>query len=141
MRPTKPALLDTGVIVALLDRSERHHAGCVATMEGFERPLVTCEAVIAESCYLLRGLSGAAEMVLQNVERGVFQIPFQLTRSAAPVRSIMRKYRDVPADFADACLIHLAEELNTGDILTLDGDFQLYRWHRNRPFSLLVALH
>jgi len=137
--PMKPTLLDTGVIVALLDRSERHHARCVATMEGFERPLVTCEAVIAESCYMLRGLPGAPETVLQNVERGVFQIPFQLSRSAAPVRSIMRKYRDLPADFADACLIHLAEELDTGDILTLDGDFQLYRWRRNRPFCFLLA--
>ena len=136
----KPVLVDTGVIVALLDRSERHHARCVTLMEGLERPLVTCEAVIAESCYLLRRFPGAPETVLQNVERGVFQIPFQLSRSAAPVRSIMRKYRDLPADFADACLIHLAEELNTGDILTLDGDFQLYRWRRNRPFHLLVTL-
>ena len=140
MRLIKPALVDTGVIVALLDRSETRHARCVTVMEGFERPLVTCEAVIAESCYLLRGLSGAPETVLKNVERGVFQIPFQLSRSAAPVRSIMRKYRDLPADFADACLIHLAEELNTGDILTLDRDFELYRWRRNRPFHLLVTL-
>lgn len=136
----KPVLIDTGVIVALLDRSERRHAQCVTIMEGLEQPLVTCEAVIAESSYLLRGLPGAPETVLQNVERGVFQIPFQLSRSAAPVRSIMRKYRDLPADFADACLIHLAEELSTGDILTLDGNFQLYRWRRNRPFHLLVPL-
>jgi predicted nucleic acid-binding protein len=105
-----------------------------------QRLLVTCEAVIAESCYLLRGFPGAPATVLANVERGVFQIPFQLSRSTAPVRSIMRKHRDLPADFAEACLIHLAEELNTGDILTLDGDFQLYRWRRNRPFHLLVTL-
>ena len=136
----KPVLVDTGVIVALLDRSEKRHARCVTVLEGLERPLVTCEAVIAESCYLLRGLPGASETVLQNVERGVFQIPFQLSRSAAPVRTIMRKYRDLPADFADACLIHLAEELNTEDILTLDGDFQLYRWRRNCPFHLLITL-
>jgi predicted nucleic acid-binding protein len=109
-------------------------------MDGLERPMVTCEAVIAESCYLLRGLPGAPETVLQNVERGVFQIPFQLSRSAVPVRSIMRKYRDLPSDFADACLIHLADELNTEDILTLDGDFKFYRWRRNRTFRLLVTL-
>jgi predicted nucleic acid-binding protein len=132
-------LLDTGVIVALLDRSETHHAQCVTVMEGLERPLVTCEAVIAESCYLLRGVPGAAETILENVARGVFQIPFQLSRSAAPVRAIMRKYRDLRVDFADACLIHLADELNAGDILTLDRDFGLYRWRRYRPFSLLVV--
>ena len=52
----------------------------------------------------------------------------------------MRKYRDVPADFADACLIHLADQLNAEDILTLDGDFKLYRWRRNRRFNLLTPL-
>jgi uncharacterized protein len=136
----KPVLVDTGVIVALLDRNERYHAACSATMRGLERPLVTCEAVIAESCYLLRGLSGAAETVLENVVRGVFQVPFQLSRSAAAVRFTLRKYRDLSADFADACLIQLAEELNTGDILTLDSDFRTYRWRRNRAFNLLVPL-
>ncbi len=136
----KPVLLDTGVIVALLDRSERHHAQCVAVIQELERALVTCEAVIAASCYLLRRLAGAAETVLENVERGVFQVPFQLSHSAASVRGILRKYRDVPADFADACLIHLADQLNTGDILTLDRDFESYRWRKNRPFRSLVDL-
>jgi len=136
----KPVLVDTGVIVALLDRSERHHARCVTVMEGLERPLVTCEPVIAESCYLLRGLPGATDTILENVERGVFQIPFQLSRAASPVRSILHKYRDLAPDLADACLVQLAEELDTADILTLDRDFELYRWRRNRPFHLLVPL-
>ena len=122
----KPTLLDTGAIVALLDRGERHHAQCTAAIAELEQPFVTCEAVVAESCYLLQRLPGAAETVLENVARGVFRIPFQLSRSAGPVRSIMHKYRDLPADFADACLIHLADELDTGEILTLDRDFELY---------------
>jgi uncharacterized protein len=136
----RPVLLDTGAIVALLDRSERHHTRCVKVIDDLERPLVTCEAVIAESCYLVRRLPGAAGTILENVERGVFQIPFQLSLSAAPVRNIMRKYRDLPVDLADACLIHLADELNTGEILTLDRDFESYRWSRIRPFRLLVEL-
>jgi len=136
----KPTLLDSGVIVGLLDRSEAHHTRCVKALEGLEGPLVTCEAVIAESCYLLRELPGAVEAVLENVERGIFQIPFQLSRSATPVRTLMRKYRDLPVDLADACLVQLADELNTGDILTLDRDFESYRWRRTRPFHLLVAL-
>ena len=136
----KPVLLDTGVIVALFDRSEHHHAQCAAVVEQLERPLVTCEAVVTESCYLLRGLSGAAETVLENVERGVFLVPFQLSQAASAVRSLLRKYRNIPADLADACLIHLADQLNTGDILTLDGDFRSYRWRTTRPFHLLVDL-
>lgn len=136
----KPVLLDTGVVVALLDRSERHHLRCAGVVTKLGRPLVTCEAVIAESCYLLRRLSGAAEVVLENVARGVFLIPFQLSRAATPARSILRKYSDQPADFADACLIHLADELNTGEILTLDRDFAHYRWRRTRSFNLLIEL-
>jgi predicted nucleic acid-binding protein len=136
----KPVLLDTGVIVALLNRSEKHHAQCVSAIQKLDQPLVTCEAVIAESCYLLRELTGAPEAILENIEQGVFQLPFQLSQSANLVRSIMRKYRDLPADFADACLIHLAEILDTGRILTLDSDFLSYRWRRTRHFELIIQM-
>jgi len=136
----KSVLLDTGVIVALLDRSEQHHARCVEALETLDQPLATCEAVIAESCYLLRGIAGAPETVLANVEQGIFQIPLQLNRTAASIRAILRKYRDVPADLADACLVHLADELETGEILTLDSDFARYRWRRNRAFQMLIPL-
>ena len=133
----KPVLLDTGVIVALLDRSERLHATCAKAVQETEAPLVTCEAVIAESCYLLRNLAGAAEAVIENVAAGIFQIPFQLSHEAASVRQVLRKYRDRQIDLADACLIRLADEFGTADILTLDGDFAVYRWGRNKAFRML----
>jgi len=126
------------VIVALLDRSEANHSRCVQTIKELTQPLVTCEAVIAESCYLLRDLPGAAEAVLENVEKGTFQIPFDVFRPAAPVRRLLRKYRDQRIDFADACLIRLAEELDTDEILTLNSEFTIYRWKKNKPFKLLV---
>jgi predicted nucleic acid-binding protein len=134
----KPVLLDTGVVVALLDRRERYHARCVDLVESLERPLVTCEAVIVESCYLLRALPGASEAVIQNVEQGMIQIPFQLSQSAAAVGMLLKKYRDLPTSLADICLIYLADQFNTGDILTLDRDFLTYRWRRNRPFRLVI---
>jgi len=52
----------------------------------------------------------------------------------------MKKYSDTPCDFADACLIAMASEFDTGDILTLDSDFRHYRWRRNRRFNLLIPL-
>jgi predicted nucleic acid-binding protein len=136
----KPVLLDTGVIVALLDRSERRHRACADFIESLAAPLVTCEAVVAESCYLLRKLPGAAEAILENVATGVFQIPFHLSRSAPQIQRVFRKYRDREVDLADACLIHLAGELPSGEILTLDRDFQVYRWGANKPFRLLIPL-
>jgi uncharacterized protein len=133
----KPVLLDTGVIVALLDRSERLHERCAEAVQEIEAPLVTCEAVIAESCYLLRNLAGASEAVIENVATGIFQIPFQLSQEAAGVKQVLRKYRDRRMDLADACLIRLADEFGSGDILTLDGDFSIYRWGRNKAFRMM----
>ncbi len=135
-----PLLLDTSVIVAWLDRRDRNHRRCVAVVAGLNSPLVTCEAVIVESCYLLESVFGAKEDILANVANGIFQIPFQLARCAAQIQRILQKYHDTPADFADACLIHMADELDTGDILTLDSDFKHYRWRRNRTFRLLIPL-
>jgi uncharacterized protein len=133
----KPVLLDTGVIVALLDRSERLHDACAEVVREIEAPLITCEAVIAESCYLLRNLAGTSEAIIENVAAGIFQIPFQLSREAAGVKQVLRKYRDRRIDLADACLIRLADEFGTADILTLDNDFAVYRWGRNRAFRML----
>ncbi len=135
----KSVLLDTGCVVALLDRSERNHRRCVETVAEVDAPLVTCEAVIAETCYLLRGVRGAADAVLENVEQGTFEIPFRLDRSTAAIRTLLRRYASVPMDFADACLVHMADELNTGRILTLDDDFAIYRWRRSRVFERLLA--
>jgi predicted nucleic acid-binding protein len=83
------------------------------------------------------GYAGAAEAVLENVRTGVFQIPFRLQDAAPELQRIFRKYRDCEVDLADACLIHLASALRTGGILTLDRNFEIYRWGRNHPFRLL----
>jgi uncharacterized protein len=103
-------------------------------------PLITCEAVIMESCYLLRHLEGANQAILEDVRQGVYQIPHVLASRASDVARLLKKYADVPMDLADACLVDLATQLGTGRILTLDSDFRFYRWGRNRPFDLLINL-
>ena len=135
-----PVLLDTGPIVALLDRSERYHQQCVEAVSSLRDPLVTCEAVLSEACYLVRNLRGAAADILNDVHRGLYLVPYSLTDRASRVRKLMIKYADVPMGFADACLVDLASELQTGRILTLDEDFQFYRWSRNRPFEMVLNL-
>ncbi|MGB8261985.1 MAG: PIN domain-containing protein [Terracidiphilus sp.] len=136
----EPILIDTGVLFALLDKDESRHEECVRALQGIYRPIVTCEAVISESCYLLRRKPQAIQALLTNVASGLFGIPFQISRSAPQVQALLEKYRDTPADYADTCLIAMADELGTGDILTLDSDFAHYRWRRNRRFNLLIPL-
>lgn len=134
-----PVLLDTGFIVALLDRSERHHKECVAVIAEIEAPLLTCEAVVAEACYLLREIKNAADAVLKNVETGTFLVPYRVAGKTAALRRLLKKYADVPMDFADACLVDMADEYQTGRILTLDRDFPIYRWGKNHPFDLVLG--
>lgn len=135
-----PVLVDTSYLVALYDTSDYDHTRCLRAYESLHQSQVTCEAVITESIYMLRFASGAAEALLASVECGALEISFKLTETAGVISSIMHKYRDIPADFADACLIHMANDLDTGDILTLDSDFKHYRWRRNRTFHMLIPL-
>lgn len=134
----KPLLIDTSAIVALLDRSEKSHKKTVEIVESIDRQLITCEAVIAESCFLMRHCKGAAQAILSNVKSGIFQCVFKLSAQSEYIINLYRKYDDQQMDFADACLISLATEFESGHILTLDGDFQVYRWGKNRPFSNLL---
>lgn len=136
----KSVLVDTGFLVAVYNKSDLYHAACMDAYSSLNRALATCEPVLAETLHLLRHTSGAADDILASIEAGVLEIPFDLSQSAAQVRRILNKYRDTPADLADSCLIVMADELETGDILTLDSDFAHYRWRRNRTFHMLIPL-
>ena len=131
-------LLDTGPIVALLDRAQRHHRPCSELLSTLGAPLMTCESVISEACHLLRRIPGAAQAVVQNVESGSFQIPYQAAGRSTILARLLKKYANVPMSFADACLVDMASELNTARIFTLDDNFRIYRWGRNRPFELVL---
>lgn len=130
-------LLDTGPIVAMFDRDDPEHAKCLEAMHAFTDSLITCDAVITEACYLLRHLPGAAHDLLMNVDARRFLIEYRISERADELARLMAKYADVPMDLADACLVDLAQQHQTGRILTLDGDFRVYRWGRNKPFDLL----
>jgi predicted nucleic acid-binding protein len=135
-----PVLLDSGPIVALLDRSERNHKRCAERFTVLDAPLLTCEAVIAEACYLLRNIEGAPAAVLENIRRGEFRLPYSINGRETRLAQLLSKYADVPMDFADACLVDMAADFGTGRIFTLDSDFRVFRWSRNRPFDPILAI-
>jgi uncharacterized protein len=132
------ALLDTSAIVAAFDRSEAMHQAAATALGAWKGELVTVEAVIAESCHLLRKIPGAREAILRNVASDVFHIPMRLPDAARHIEQLFAKYHGQQISLADACLIHLAGELSVGDIFTLDEDFTVYRWGHNRAFRLLI---
>jgi predicted nucleic acid-binding protein len=135
-----PVLADSGFFVAFYNRRESTHRRCVEAYESLPGPLVSCEACVTEALHILGHAAPAVESILASIEQGSLRIPFSLSDHAPQIRELMRKYGDTPADFADACLIHLANQFDTGDILTLDSDFKHYRWRRTRRFRLLIPL-
>ena len=138
--PSLPILVDASFLVSVYDKREPYHLQCMAVLNQVSQPLVTCEPVITEAIYLLRHLPGSPQAILANVHERLLAIPFQLVRGVNEVLAYYNKYRDTPCDFGDACLIAMADELDTGDILTLDSDFKHYRWRRTRAFNLLIPL-
>ena len=138
--PSLPILVDASFLVSIYDRREPHHLPCMAALARVRRPLVTCEAVVTEAIYHLRRIHGGPQAILASIHAGQLEIRFRLASQANEVLANFTKYADTPCDFADACLIQMANELGTGDILTLDSDFRHYRWGRNRRFRLLVPL-
>lgn len=138
--PPAPILVDASFLIAVYDRRAAYHPQCMSALARVNQSLVTCEAVVTEAMHLLRHMSGAPEAILTSIRKGELEIPFQLAPRVGEVLDSFTKYRDTPCDFADACLIQMANELGTGDILTLDSDFKHYRWRRNRRFNLLIPL-
>jgi len=135
-----PVLLDAGPIIAMLNSSDRQHQRCADIVNSIEGELITCESVIVEACYLLRRVHGAQKDILTNISRGEFRIPLRLADRCTEVGRLLQKYADVPMDLADACLVDMATVMNTGRIITLDSDFRIYRWGRNRQFDLLIDI-
>lgn len=132
-----PILLDTGPLVALLHRREQWHSWVLEQWATIEPPLFTCEAVIAESCFLLSRVHGGEAAVLNLIQRKAVQIDFSLNAEAEAIQNLMAGYASVPMSLADACLVRMAELHRDSSILTLDSDFQIYRKHRNEMISVI----
>jgi len=123
-------LLDTGPLVAFLNRADRFHEWAKAQWERIRPPMLTCEAVLAEACFLIRKLPGGSQAIIELLNRGVIQIPFKLEEEAVSVGKLLGRYADVPMSLADACLVRMAERHANSYVLTLDWDFRIYRMHR-----------
>jgi len=131
-------LLDTGAFVALVDRDEKAHANCVAALERWTGSVVTTEAVLTETLYLVGPEWKSQKNCLEFILRGAFQLVPSSQASLRRVAALMEKYRNVPMDFADATLVALGEELETDLVFTLDRrGFSTYRLNRRKPFRVI----
>ena len=129
-------LLDTGPVVAYLDRADPHHDRVARALDRFEGTLVTTGAVVTESMHFLGSVRGGPSALVELLHASRTQIydlcqPPEL-RAAA---QLMTRYADTPMDFADATLVLLGEGIDCNRILTLDRrGFAAYRTGRGDPF-------
>jgi len=134
---TRHLILDAGPWVALHCRDDTHHAWAKEQFAQHAGPFLTCEAVVAETCFLLARGGFDPGKALALIERGVVQVAMSLAEQATTVRSLFERYDNVPASLADACLIRMSELYEPCKVLTLDRDFQIYRRHGRKVIPVL----
>jgi len=131
-------LLDTGPLIALIDRHDQHHAWVQLQFDAIAPPLLTCEAVLTEACYLAPRTGRARDAPLKLLARGVVRLAFDLGENFLPVSSLMERYANVPMSLADACIVRLSELLPEATVFTLDSDFRIYRRNGRQKVPLLI---
>ena len=133
-------LLDTGPLVAYLDRRDTDHRQVAACLDGFSGELFTTSAVITETMHFMLGSPRGPAALADFANAGGLTV-FDLTQPAALSLAVdmMRKYSNLPMAFADATLTLLAEQLDLEEILTLDRrGFTVYRTRNGRAFHLVL---
>lgn len=132
------ALLDTSALVALLHRDDTAHEEVRRALRAFRGTLLSTEAVLTESAYLLDRMPGGTAACLEFFIRGGAVLVPPSRASLVRAKAIVIRYHDLPADYADAGLLALADELETYTIFTLDRrGFSVYRASGGRAFTIL----
>lgn len=137
MEKTQSVIVDTGPLVALLDKSDNHHTWAAGEVERLTPPMLVCESVLSEALFLLAQNPKAQIELLLLLEKGVLKLAFHLHEEVNEVLPLLKKYRDLPMSLADACLVRMAELNERYAIFTLDSDFAVYRKHGNKILNLI----
>ncbi|MBI5908865.1 MAG: PIN domain-containing protein [Betaproteobacteria bacterium] len=131
-------LVDAGPLVALIHADDRHHERCVKVLQALHEPLATVWPAYTEAMYLLGFSWRAQDALWELVERNVISLIELETRDHRRVRELMKKYRDLPMDLADAALVAVAERERIARVFTLDRrDFGVYRPGHGGRFQII----
>jgi len=134
------ALIDTGAILALLDRTDRWHDVCVNSFRQLRLPLLTSEAVLTEVFHLVGVTRAEMEAAWKFVRSGALMVGTIEDAELMHLHALMSRYWDRPMDFADATLVYLAKRESLSTILTVDqADFATYRIEGKRQFRVFPA--
>lgn len=131
-------LIDTGPLVAAIDRREQWYEWSSQQVGQSPAPLLTCESVLSEAWFLLRATDVGRASLLDLLERGALRVDFIVRDHMPRVVELMRRYAGVPMSLADACLVRMSELTEDCIVLTLDSHFRIYRRHGRKSIPLLL---
>jgi uncharacterized protein len=131
-------LLDTGPLVALLDRRDHYYIWATQTVAKLPVPFLTCESVISEACFLVNRIANGKNAIGGLIQAGHIKIPFNLEEEIDRIVELLERYQSVPMSLADACLVRMSERFPGSSILTLDSDFMIYRRNINQVIPVIM---
>jgi len=134
------ALVDTGFILALLDRDDEWHRACAEAIGSASFPLLTTEAVMTEVFHLTIRDFRSIEPAWKLFDSESIALAPLTDADLPEIHGLMSRYHDRPMDFADATLVHIANLQSISLILTIDhNDFETYRLAGNKKFTIRPA--
>jgi predicted nucleic acid-binding protein len=134
----KKILIDSGPLIALFDRNDKYHLASVKFIKSNNSELVTTLASVTETLHLLDFNRNAQIDFLGWVNVGAVTLETITSIDLQRIKELTIKYSDLPMDFADACLVFLAEKFNISTVATIDRDFDVYRLKGKKPFTTLI---
>jgi len=127
-------IADTGFLVAFANANDKHHGWAVQLATGITEPLLTCEAVLAETAFHLE----SASVALAMVNDGLVALAFDCREHLVQLSRLADRYADRKADLADLCLVRMSELFPKHSVITIDrADFQVYRRNKRETIPIL----
>ena len=127
-------IADSGFLVAFANANDKHHSWAVQLATGITEPLLTCEAVLAETAFHLASTSVALAMV----NDGLVALAFDCREHLVQLSRLADRYADRKADLADLCLVRMSELFPKHSVITIDrADFQVYRRNKRETIPIL----
>ena len=131
-------LIDSGPLIALFDSSDKYHQKTVEFIKSNRFILITTIASITETLHLLDFNRNAQLDFIEWVYRGGVEIANIDNTDFLRMKTLTEKYSDLPMDFADSCLVLLAEKMDINTIATIDREFSIYRIKGKKAFKTIL---
>jgi predicted nucleic acid-binding protein len=127
-------IADTGFLVAFANANDKHHPWATQIAAGVTEPLLTCEAVLAETAFHLENTA----VVLAMVNEGLVTLAFDCREHLSQLTRLADRYADRKPDLADLCLVRMSELFPKHSVLTIDRtDFRVYRRNKREATPML----